>query len=137
MELQRDPALYPHGNVIEWRRPADFVDTDGFEIKRAGDQEVKCLIHIYIDHRPARYKLHPDLAALLNIQIETRPGVLMALWNYIKTNRLQSPSDRTVINNNAALQKVRVSLPDRPSALTLFIARFLACRQCNFRSCRT
>ena len=108
VELQRDPEVFPQGNLIEWRRPVDFADTDGFEVKRAGDAEVKCRIHLFLDHRPVKYALQGGLAELLGMQIESRPTILMALWQYIKTNRLQSAEDRMVIKLDAPLQKVSV-----------------------------
>lgn len=58
-------------------------------MKRPGDRDVKCTILLLLDHQPVKYKLHPRLAKLLGIALETRPKIVEALWQYIKTHKLQ------------------------------------------------
>lgn len=36
-----------------------------------------------------KFKLHHRLAKLLGISTETRPKIIEALWQYIKTHKLQ------------------------------------------------
>jgi len=39
-----------------------------------------------MDYAPHKYKLSEDLANLLDIKLDTKPNVVMALWQYIKVN---------------------------------------------------
>lgn len=36
-----------------------------------------------------KFKLHPRLAKVLGMATETRPKIIEALWQYIKTHKLQ------------------------------------------------
>ncbi|CAG8481018.1 12766_t:CDS:2 [Racocetra fulgida] len=63
-------------------------DVDGFEIKRKGDSNLKAKIFLNLDQQPPRYKLSPELESILDIQEETKPGIIMALWQYIKVYNL-------------------------------------------------
>ncbi|CAO1631884.1 unnamed protein product [Parajaminaea phylloscopi] len=120
VELLRDPASYPASeNIVEWHRPTPTVapqqgsaradgndlpliaaaepGLDGFEVKRKGSEPVKVRIALYISHTPERYTLDSSLAALLDIKEETRPGVISALWGYIKDRKLIDERDRRMI----------------------------------------
>jgi SWI/SNF-related matrix-associated actin-dependent regulator of chromatin subfamily D len=59
------------------------------QVKRPGNMDVKCTILLLLDHQPMKFKLHPRLAKLLGIPVETRPKIVEALWQYIKTHKLQ------------------------------------------------
>jgi len=37
-----------------------------------------------MDYAPHKYKLSEDLSKLLDIKLDTKPNVIMALWQYIK-----------------------------------------------------
>ncbi len=45
---------------------------------------VKCKIYLNLEQQPPKYKLSRELAEILDLQEETKPGVIMALWKYIK-----------------------------------------------------
>ena len=97
VEIDRDNQLYP-GNLIEWNKPtAGHAEVDGFEIKRRGDQEVDLKIMLYLETTPEKHKLSPALAKLLDIHTDTLSNVIMALWQYAKSHRLQDVEDRRVI----------------------------------------
>jgi SWI/SNF-related matrix-associated actin-dependent regulator of chromatin subfamily D len=81
---------------------------DGFEIKRRGDQEVDLKIMIYLETTPEKHQLSPSLAKLLDIHTDTLSNVIMALWQYAKSHRLQDAEDRRVIVCDESL--VQVSL---------------------------
>lgn len=107
IELERDSNLYPNGNFVEWHKSANQADVDGFEIKRHGDENVKVKVILHVDNSPERFKLSPELADVLAIDVETRPGIMMALWQYIKFHQLQDPEDKRNINCDQKLATVR------------------------------
>lgn len=45
-----------------------------------------------------QFKLDHRLARLLGIHTQTRPFIVNALWQYIKTHKLQDSSEREYIN---------------------------------------
>ena len=65
---------------------------------------MKAKIVLYPLYVPERYSLSPPLAQLLDIQEETRAGVLSALWAYIKQHNLLDESDHRVVQLDAPLQ---------------------------------
>ncbi|KAF9236976.1 hypothetical protein BU15DRAFT_76343 [Melanogaster broomeanus] len=99
VDLDRDPTLYPDGNIVEWPRPQGVQPPlDGFTIRRTGDQPTRVRIVIHLEQSPEQYKLSPELANILGIKEESRIGVIQALWNYIKINGLQDKVDRRKIS---------------------------------------
>ena len=134
VEFVRDPTLYPDGgsgtdNIVEWHQPVPSVAPqppvpgtggsaatehplihsaepalDGFEIKRTGTAPVKARIVLYPLYVPERYSVAPPLAELLDVQEDTRAGVLGALWGYIKDRRLLDENNHRVVRLDAPLQ---------------------------------
>jgi len=118
VQLDRDQTLYPEGNIIEWNKNPGQPEIDGFEIKRTGDTDVNAKIIIEMDYAPHKYKLSEDLANLLDIKLDTKPNVVMALWQYIKYHKLQDSDDKRIINNNEELKKIfkvnQMTFPQMP-----------------------
>lgn len=104
--IQLDPLHYPENSTIVWDSARASNHVEGFEIKRRGNIECDVSIRLEMDHNPDRYKLSAPLAQLLGVEVDTRPHIIAALWQYIKTKKLQNPADPTLINCDAALQKV-------------------------------
>eukprot|EP01132_Coremiostelium_polycephalum_P002178 gene2178-2681_t len=77
-----------HRDSCEWDKSQSFSETDGFEIKRTGSQEVDIKILMYLDHTPQKSKVLGPLSQLLNIHTDTKPKITLAFWHYIKTNKL-------------------------------------------------
>lgn len=57
--------------------------------------------------QPPQFKLDPRLARMLGIHTQTRPVIIQALWQYVKTHKLQDPHEREFINCDKYLQQVR------------------------------
>lgn len=106
IELERDSNLYPNGNFVEWHKSPNQADVDGFEIKRHGDENVKVKVILHLDNSPERFKLSPELAEVLCVDVETRPGIMLALWQYIKFHQLQDPEEKRNINCDQKLAAV-------------------------------
>ncbi|CAF4781454.1 unnamed protein product, partial [Rotaria magnacalcarata] len=53
---------------------------------------------------PPQYRLDARLARLLSINNGTRQAIIQALWQYIKTHKLQDPEEREFIHCDAQLQ---------------------------------
>ncbi|CAO3594867.1 unnamed protein product [Absidia cylindrospora] len=106
VELDRDTNLYPEGNIIEWHKQPDATEYDGVEIKRNGDMNVNARIILDPEYNPQKFKLSEGLARLINIKLDTRPRIIMELWNYIKNHKLQDNEDKRIIHCDAALYQL-------------------------------
>lgn len=62
-------------------------------------------ISLYLDHRPERHAIVPEVATLLGMPEGDRVSVLQGLWSYIKANGLQD-QDQRHIRTDQRLRKV-------------------------------
>ncbi|KJA22667.1 hypothetical protein HYPSUDRAFT_201995 [Hypholoma sublateritium FD-334 SS-4] len=108
IELDRDPGLYPDGNIVEWPRATGHHNPvfDGFTVRRTGDLPTKIRVIMYLDHFPDQYKVLPELGSVLGIKEESRIGVIQTLWNYIKLQGLQDKVDRRIIRADDKLRPI-------------------------------
>uniref|UniRef100_A0A2K5E3B1 DM2 domain-containing protein n=1 Tax=Aotus nancymaae TaxID=37293 RepID=A0A2K5E3B1_AOTNA len=89
--IELDKDLYgPDNHLVEWHR----TETDGFQVKRPGDVN------------PPQFKLDPRLAQLLGIHTQTHPVIIQALWQYIKTHKLQDPHEHEFVTCDKYLQQI-------------------------------
>ncbi|GAQ90942.1 SWIB/MDM2 domain superfamily protein [Klebsormidium nitens] len=102
--IELDKELYPEEHTIVWEGARAAGDTDAFEVKRRGAQEFVAKITLEMNYVPERYKLAEGLANLVGIEVDTRPRIIAALWQYIKEKKLQDGSDPTCINADAPLR---------------------------------
>lgn len=120
--IELDKDLYgPDNHLVEWHRTQQTAETDGFQVKRHGDQSLKCTILMLLDYQPPQFKLDPRLAKLLSIHTATRPVIIQALWQYIKSHQLQDPQERDTINLDKYLAQIfetdRIRFSDIPNKL--------------------
>ncbi|XP_065201921.1 brahma-associated protein of 60 kDa isoform X2 [Planococcus citri] len=105
--IELDKDLYgPDNHLVEWHRTATTQETDGFQVKRPGDKNVRCTILLLLDYQPLQFKLDPRLARLLGVHTQTRPVIISALWQYIKTHKLQDSQEREFINCDEFLERI-------------------------------
>lgn len=121
--IELDKDLYgPDNHLVEWHRMPGTQETDGFQVKRPGDKNVKCTILLLLDYSPLQFKLDARLARLLGIHTQTRPMIINALWQYIKTHKLQDAHEREFINCDAYLKQIfecdRMRFGEIPARLT-------------------
>ena len=64
--FDRNPSIYPDGNIVEWLSTGAHADQDGFEIKWHGDVSVPAHVIFHLRRTPEQYKLAEPLAAILN-----------------------------------------------------------------------
>ncbi|KAJ8674906.1 hypothetical protein QAD02_010692 [Eretmocerus hayati] len=105
--IELDKDLYgPDNHLVEWHRTLTTQETDGFQVKRPGDKNVRCTILLLLDYQPLQFKLDPRLARLLGVHTQTRPVIISALWQYIKTHKLQDCHEREYINCDKYLEQI-------------------------------
>lgn len=105
--IELDKDLYgPDNHLVEWHRTHTTQETDGFQVKRPGDKNVRCTILLLLDYQPLQFKLDPRLARLLGVHTQTRPVIISALWQYIKTHKLQDAHEREYIVCDKYLEQI-------------------------------
>ncbi|KAH9516015.1 brahma-associated protein 60 [Dermatophagoides farinae] len=124
--IELDKELYgPDNHLVEWHRSVNTAETDGFQVKRPGDRNVRCTILFMLDYQPMQYKLDPRLSRLLGIYANTRPVIIQAFWQYVKKNRLQDTHEREYINCDQYLEQIfnakRIKFAEFPSRLNHFL----------------
>lgn len=60
---------------------------------------------IHCAFQPPQFKLDPRLARLLGIHTQTRSCIIQALWQYVKTNKLQDSHEKEYINCDKYFQQ--------------------------------
>ncbi|KAJ8277033.1 hypothetical protein GJAV_G00070720 [Gymnothorax javanicus] len=121
--IELDKDLYgPDNHLVEWHRTPSTQETDGFQVKRPGDVSVRCTLLLMLDYQPPQFKLDPRLARLLGIHTQTRSAIIQALWQYVKTNKLQDAHDKELINCDRYFQQIldcpRLKFSEIPQRLT-------------------
>ncbi|XP_061442545.1 SWI/SNF-related matrix-associated actin-dependent regulator of chromatin subfamily D member 3 isoform X1 [Rhineura floridana] len=121
--IELDKDLYgPDNHLVEWHRTPTTQETDGFQVKRPGDVSVRCTLLLMLDYQPPQFKLDPRLARLLGIHTQTRSAIIQALWQYIKTNKLQDSHDKEYISCDKYFQQIfdcpRLKFSEIPQRLT-------------------
>ncbi|XP_010780023.1 SWI/SNF-related matrix-associated actin-dependent regulator of chromatin subfamily D member 3b isoform X5 [Gymnodraco acuticeps] len=110
------------GSLLQWHRTGTTQETDGFQVKRPGDVSVRCTLLLMLDYQPPQFKLDPRLARLLGIHTQTRSCIIQALWQYVKTNKLQDSHDKEYINCDKYFQQIfdcpRLKFSEIPQRLT-------------------
>ncbi|XP_037078596.1 brahma-associated protein of 60 kDa-like [Pollicipes pollicipes] len=105
--IELDKDLYgPDNHLVEWHRTASTQETDGFQVKRPGDRNVRCTILLLLDNQPPQFKLDSRLARLLGVHTQSRPVITQALWQYVKHNKLQDQSEREYVNCDRYLEQI-------------------------------
>ncbi|XP_057983549.1 SWI/SNF complex component SNF12 homolog [Malania oleifera] len=104
--ISLDQRLYPDNNMIIWEQARSPAPHEGFEVKRKGDKEFTVNIRLEINYAPEKFKLSPILMELLGIEVDTRPRIIAGIWHYVKARKLQNPTDPSIFNCDATLQKV-------------------------------
>jgi len=125
--IELDSAIYgPDYHLIEWNRTSTSSETDGFQVRRPGDLPVKCTILFQLEHQPRQFKIEKRLARLLGKQTDTRPAIIIALWQYIKNKSLQDSNDREFINNDKYLKQIfeckRMKFSEIPGKLNCLLS---------------
>lgn len=116
-----DPLLESNGalpgqpggppEVVEWHelgsQPSDSeekIEFDGLDIRRRGDRPVRAKIMLQLKEYPDKFKLAPPLSNILGVSEESKPGVVVSLWQYIRFHKLQDVDEKRLIKCDQALR---------------------------------
>ena len=154
IDFDRNRNLQPEGMTqIKWKKPKSAQNTryigttalpaeadfDCLEFERKSDENINCTIYLYRDEDPERFKLDKPLSELLDTEEETRAGIVLGIWEYVKAMGLHSDEEEYLINCDDLLRAV--SLPHLSmsaigfgSSLTPLLGRSSNPTPCTFPS---
>lgn len=98
------PQLPPNQNTLPPN--ADF---DSLSFTRASQENLNITISLVRDETPERYKLSKELADVLDVTEDTRSGVVMGIWDYIRAMGLQGNQEKREVRCDEKLKAVRYS----------------------------
>ncbi|KAL8925578.1 MAG: hypothetical protein Q9208_003470 [Pyrenodesmia sp. 3 TL-2023] len=112
VELDRNKNLQAdYTTQIEWNRPpsgANFQprddDFDSLEFERKGDSDMNCTIRLFRDEEV--FLLSDPMAELLDSKEESRRGVLIGVYEYIKAMDLQQDDEKRAVQCDDRLRRV-------------------------------
>ena len=117
VEFDRNKNLQPDiANLIEWKKPQvppnttnvpPAADFDSLEFERKSDENINCTINLFRDED--KYKVSKELAEILDTDEETRPGIVMGIWEYVKAMNLQQDEEKRLVQCDERLRAVSVT----------------------------
>lgn len=102
-------GLHDGASTYDWHRGSS-APSHGLTIKVPTTSTTAFRISVYLDHRPERFQIAPDLGSLLDVYEADRFGITHALWAYVRTHGLQEDSssggDARQVRLDARLRKI-------------------------------
>lgn len=106
-------------STITWNKPQQApgsapqtagVDFDCLQFSRASQENLNVTISLVRDETPERYKLSKELADVLDTEEETRSGIVLGIWDYIRAMGLQEDEEKRQVRCDDRLRAVRAPL---------------------------
>lgn len=104
-------------NAVTLPPTADF---DSLEFSRASQDNLNVTVSLVRDETPERYKLSKELAEVLDVEEETRSGIVLGIWDYIRAMGLQEDEEKRLVRCDDRLRAVRVPL--EPLSFYFFVS---------------
>ncbi|KAL2821080.1 hypothetical protein BJX63DRAFT_418121 [Aspergillus granulosus] len=95
------PQLPP--NAVNLPPTADF---DSIQFSRASQENLNVTISLVRDETPERYKLSKELAEVLDVEEETRSGIVLGIWDYIRAMGLQEDEEKRLVRCDDRLRAI-------------------------------
>lgn len=82
-------------------------DFDSLQFSRGSQDNLNVTINLVRDETPERYKLSKELAEVLDVEEETRSGIVLGIWDYIRAMELQEDEEKRQVRCDHRLRSVR------------------------------
>lgn len=90
-------------NVVSLPPSADF---DSLDFTRNSEDNLNATISLTRDENPDRFKLSKELAEILDTDEESRGGIVVGIWDYIKAMGLQEDEEKRIVRCDDRLKAV-------------------------------
>jgi SWI/SNF-related matrix-associated actin-dependent regulator of chromatin subfamily D len=99
---------------VNWSKPipnpnspsAPSSEFDSLQFSRASQENLNVTISLVRDEVPERYKLSKELAEVLDVEEETRSGIVLGIWDYIRAMELQEDEEKRQVRCDHRLRSV-------------------------------
>ncbi|KAL3493072.1 hypothetical protein BJX62DRAFT_224107 [Aspergillus germanicus] len=101
--------------TINWAKPQlppnaanlpSTADFDSVHFSRASQENLNVTISLVRDETPERYKLSKELAEVLDVEEETRSGIVLGIWDYIRAMGLQEDEEKRLVRCDDRLRAI-------------------------------
>ncbi|KAL4933665.1 uncharacterized protein BDV17DRAFT_278839 [Aspergillus undulatus] len=82
------------------------ADFDSIQFSRASQENLNVTISLVRDETPERYKLSKELAEVLDVEEETRSGIVLGIWDYIRAMGLQEDEEKRLVRCDERLRAI-------------------------------
>ncbi|KAF7122833.1 hypothetical protein CNMCM5793_000943 [Aspergillus hiratsukae] len=116
IDFDKSPSSNPEDTkTISWTKPqlpANAVtlpptaDFDSLQFSRASQENLNVTISLVRDEAPERYKLSKELAEVLDVEEETRSGIVLGIWDYIRAMGLQEDEEKRLVRCDHRLRAI-------------------------------
>lgn len=101
---------------VNWSKPAPHSNTptppssefDSLQFSRTSQENLNITVSLVRDEVPERFKLSKELAEVLDVQEETRSGIVLGIWDYIRAMELQEDEEKRQVRCDHRLRSVRL-----------------------------
>lgn len=100
---------------IVWAKPQAPVhppaaplsaEFDAIQFSRTAQENLNVTVSLVRDETPERYKLSKELAEVLDVEEETRSGIILGIWDYIRAMGLQEDEEKRQVRCDQRLRAV-------------------------------
>ncbi|KAJ6113617.1 hypothetical protein N7523_006934 [Penicillium sp. IBT 18751x] len=82
------------------------AEFDSIQFSRASQENLNITIGLVRDETPERYKLSKELAEVLDVEEETRSGIVLGIWDYIRAMELQEDEEKRQVRCDHRLRSI-------------------------------
>lgn len=121
IDFDKTPTVKPEDIApITWNKPQlppnatslpPNADFDSLQFSRAAQENVNITVSLVRDESPERYKLSKELVEVLDVEEESRSGIVVGIWDYAIAMGLQEDEEKRQIRCDHRLKAVCRSLP--------------------------
>ncbi|KAJ5294823.1 hypothetical protein PENANT_c014G07792 [Penicillium antarcticum] len=86
--------------------PPPNAEFDSIQFSRASQDNLNVTISLVRDEIPERYKLSKELAEVLDVEEETRSGIVLGIWDYIRAMELQEDEEKRQVRCDHRLRSI-------------------------------
>lgn len=90
-------------NVVSLPPSADF---DSVQFSRGAHENVNITISLVRDEQPERLRVSKELADVIDVEEESRSGIILGIWDYVRAMGLQEDQEKRQVRCDARLKKV-------------------------------
>ncbi|KAI2788623.1 hypothetical protein POX_e06644 [Penicillium oxalicum] len=82
------------------------AEFDCIQFSRSSQENINVTISLVRDETPERYKLSKELAEVLDVEEETRSGIVLGIWDYIRAMGLQEDEEKRQVRCDHRLRSI-------------------------------